>query len=117
MNEPSPDFVDYPVGNYPRFDELEDFTGINIDDYIEDDLPESKAQFKLARLLTDFVADDKPLHGMYQIIFFCLDRNYYRTAIEFYKQMTSPGEDEELSTEERRVGKERCGRCAASERG
>lgn len=73
---------------YPSFDDLSEFTEIDIDDHIPGDATEKEALTLLAELLPHFQKDEKLLHGYYQIIFFCLDRGFHRNLAYFYRSMT-----------------------------
>ena len=75
---------------YPSFEQLSEFTGVNIDDLIDPNCPPEELVFRLADLLPHYQNDDKLLHGYYQIIFYCLENGHYRTASDFYNDMTTP---------------------------
>ena len=81
---------------YPPFSDLENYIGVDISSEMPDDITEERACFLLARLLTDFIADEKPLHGIYQIIFYCLDKGFCHTARDFYRQMTTQQDGEDM---------------------
>ena len=98
LGTPTPETMSYDLDEpedytheYPSFGELEEYTGIKLDELI--DPTSSNVAYQLARALTDFISNDHTIHGFYQIIFFCLDHGLGEVAKDFYDQMTKEGDD------------------------
>lgn len=83
---------------YPNFSDLPEFTGVYIEELIDSELSENDACIRLSELLPHFHQDDKLLHGYYQIIFYCLDKGYLNTALEFYQDMTRERQEDSDKT-------------------
>lgn len=74
---------------YPPFADLKKATGIDLDEVLD-------IKWKDNRLMNeiDAIAEsrmvDRPLHILYQIIFWCLDHAKYELALHYWQALTDP---------------------------
>ncbi len=71
---------------YGSFEELEEFTELALGFILE--TPEKDRFDVFLSLLPDLRKSGKELHGLYQMIFFCLDNEMYDMAERLYRYMT-----------------------------
>ena len=83
------------MSSYPSFDVIHESTNLIIEDEVDMNNDSSRMLYQLGDLLKN-VDESLQLLVVYQIIMFCLDYGYYQLAVQFYGEMTTSQNKDEL---------------------